>query len=87
MSVLDAHGISHDEAARHVGLSPTTLTAYARGYCTAAHRTTSAATLDRLRDLAVEGYVRQRLRTVLMLPATIPSISSRSGMQWIRWDS
>lgn len=56
MSVLDAHGISQDQAAMHVGLSPTTLTAYGRGYGTAAHRTVPADTLDRLRDLAVGAY-------------------------------
>lgn len=58
MSVLDAHGVSQDEAAKHVGLSPTTLVAYGRGYGTAAHRTVPAATLDRLRDLAVDAYWR-----------------------------
>ncbi|WP_158704470.1 hypothetical protein [Rhizobium sp. NXC24] len=56
MSVLDAHGVSHDEAARHVGLSPTTLTAYGRGYGTAAHRRIPVETFDRIRDLAVDAY-------------------------------
>lgn len=54
MSVLDAHGVSQEQAAAALGLSPTTLTAYGRGYGTAAHRTIPAATLDRLRDIAVE---------------------------------
>ncbi|MQX11806.1 helix-turn-helix domain-containing protein [Sinorhizobium fredii] len=58
MSVLDAHGISQEQAAAALGLSPTTLTAYGRGYGTAAHRTIPAATLDRLRDIAVDGYWR-----------------------------
>lgn len=58
MSVLDAHGVSYDEAARHVGLSPTTLTAYGRGYGTAAHRRIPAATLEAVRDLAVDAYWR-----------------------------
>lgn len=56
MSVLGAHGITHEQAAEHVGLSTTTLTAYGRGYGTAAHRTVPAATLDRFRDLAVGAY-------------------------------
>lgn len=58
MSVLDAHGISQEQAAAALGLSPTTLTAYGRGYGTAAHRTIPAATLDRLRDIAVDAYWR-----------------------------
>ncbi|MDX0164395.1 hypothetical protein GOC43_21315 [Sinorhizobium meliloti] len=58
MSVLDAHSISQEQAAAAIGLSPTTLTAYGRGYGTAAHRTIPAATLDRLRDLAVDAYWR-----------------------------
>lgn len=58
MSVLDAHGMSHEQTAAALGLSPTTLTAYGRGYGTAAHRTIPAATLDRLRDIAVDGYWR-----------------------------
>lgn len=56
MNILDAHGISREEASRLVGLSPITLTAYGRGYGTAAHRTVPAATLDRLRDLAADAY-------------------------------
>ncbi|RVP48121.1 hypothetical protein [Sinorhizobium medicae] len=58
MSVLDAHGISHEQTAAALGLSPTTLTAYGRGYGTAAHRTIPAATIDRLRDIATDGYWR-----------------------------
>lgn len=58
MSVLDAHGVSQEQAAAALGLSPTTLTAYGRGYGTAAHRTIPAATLDVLRDIAVTHYWR-----------------------------
>lgn len=58
ISLTEAHGVSHEHAATALGLSPTTLTAYGRGYGTAAHRTIPAATLDRLRDLAVDGYWR-----------------------------
>jgi hypothetical protein len=58
ISVLDAHGITQDQAAAALGLSPTTLIAYGRGYGTAAHRTVPAATLDRLRDIAVDAYWR-----------------------------
>ncbi|TCA17386.1 hypothetical protein E0H68_06320 [Rhizobium leguminosarum bv. viciae] len=58
MSVLDAHGMSHEQASAALGLSPTTLTAYGRAYGTAAHRTIPAATLDRLRDLAVDAFWR-----------------------------
>lgn len=56
MSVLAAHGVSQEQAAEHVSLSPTTLTAYGRGFGTAAWRQIPAATLDRLRDLAVDAY-------------------------------
>ncbi len=58
MSVLDAHGISQEQGAAALGLSPTTLTAYGRGYGMAAHRTIPAAALDHLRDLAVDAYWR-----------------------------
>lgn len=58
MSLLDSHGISQEQAAAVLGLSPTTLTAYGRGYGTAAHRTVPAATLDRLRDVAANAYWR-----------------------------
>ncbi|MCS4092686.1 helix-turn-helix transcriptional regulator [Rhizobium sp. BK176] len=56
MAVIESHGISHEQAAVAIGLSPTTLTAYGRGYGTAAHRTIPAATLDRIRDLAIDSY-------------------------------
>lgn len=56
ISVLEAHGTLQEQAAVAVGLSPTTLTAYGRSYGTAAHRTIPAATLDRLRDIAVDAY-------------------------------
>ncbi|RVH72551.1 hypothetical protein CN203_27595 [Sinorhizobium meliloti] len=58
ISLTEAHGVSHEQTAAALGLSPTTLTAYGRGYGTAAHRTIPAATLDRLRDIAVDGYWR-----------------------------
>lgn len=58
MSVLDAHGVWQEQAAVAVGLSPTTLTAYGRAVAAAAHRTIPSATLDRLRDIAVDGYWR-----------------------------
>lgn len=58
ISVLEAHGVSQEQAAAAVSLSPTTLTAYGRGYGTAAHRTIPAATLDRLRDTAADAYWR-----------------------------
>lgn len=56
MDLLEANGVSKDDAAQLIGLSPITLTAYGRGYGTAAHRTVPAATLDRLRDLAADAY-------------------------------
>lgn len=56
--VLAAHGIDRDEAARRVGMSPISLKSYSRGYGTAAHRTIPGATLDAVRDLAVDAYWR-----------------------------
>lgn len=58
MSLTEAHGISQEQVAAALGLSSTTLTAYGRGYGTAAHRTIPAATLDRLRYIAVDAYWR-----------------------------
>lgn len=55
-ALLAHHGIDRDATAAALNLSPTTLVAYSRGVSTAAHRRIPAATLDRIRDLAVEAY-------------------------------
>lgn len=57
-ALLSKHGITRDQAAAELGLSSATLVAYARGVSTTAHRTIPAATLDRIRDLAVDAYWR-----------------------------
>jgi len=57
-ALLSKHGIDRNQTAAALGLSPTTLVAYARGVSTVAHRTIPAATLDRIRDLAVDAYWR-----------------------------
>lgn len=57
-ALLAHHGIDRDATAAALGLSPTTLVAYSRGVSTAAHRRIPAATLDRIRDLAVDAYWR-----------------------------
>lgn len=57
-SMLAHYGIDRDAVAAALGLSPTTLVAYSRGVSTAAHRRIPAATLDRIRDLAVDAYWR-----------------------------
>ncbi|MDH2088545.1 hypothetical protein N5K21_07395 [Rhizobium pusense] len=57
-AVLSRHGIDRDQAATVIGLSPITLKAYAQGVATVSHRRIPAATLDRIRDLAVDAYWR-----------------------------
>lgn len=61
-SLLSSHGITRDQAAAELGLSPITLKAYSRGVATVSHRTIPAETLDRIRDLAVEAYWRAAAR-------------------------
>lgn len=58
-ALLAHHGIDRDATAAALNLSPTTLVAYSRGVSTAAHRRIPAATLDRIRDLAVDAYWRE----------------------------
>lgn len=55
---LASHGIDRDDAAAVIGLSPITLKSYSRGVSTVSHRRIPAATLDRIRDLAVDAYWR-----------------------------
>lgn len=55
-ALLAHHGIDRDATASALSLSPMTLVAYSRGVSTAAHRRIPAATLDRIRDLAVDEY-------------------------------
>ena len=55
-ALLASHGITRDQAAAELGLSPITLKAYSRGVATVSHRTIPAETLDRIRDMAVGAY-------------------------------
>lgn len=55
-TMLAQYGFDRDQVAAELGLSPTTLVAYSRGIETAAHRPVPAATLDRIRDFAVDAY-------------------------------
>lgn len=57
-ALLASHGIDRDAAAAALGISPITLKAYSRGVATVSHRRMPAATLDRIRDLAVDAYWR-----------------------------
>lgn len=54
--LLASHGIDRDRAAALLCISSVTLKAYSRGVATVSHRRIPAATLDRIRDLAVEDY-------------------------------
>lgn len=56
--MLAQYGIDRDATAAALGISPITLKAYSRGVATVSHRRMPAATLDRIRDLAVEAYWR-----------------------------
>ncbi|MGE7368396.1 hypothetical protein ACQKKX_04905 [Neorhizobium sp. NPDC001467] len=56
--LLASYGIDRDAAAAALGISPITLKAYSRGVATVSHRRMPAATLDRIRDLAVDAYWR-----------------------------
>lgn len=56
--LLASCGIDRDQTAATLGISPITLKAYRRGVATVSHRRMPAATLDRIRDLAVDAYWR-----------------------------
>lgn len=61
-ALLASCGIDRDQAAAALGISPITLKAYSRGVATVSHRRMPAATLDRIRDIAVEAYWRAAAR-------------------------
>ena len=57
-ALLASHGIDRDQAAAALDISPITLKAYSRGVATVSHRRMPAATLDRIREMAVDAYWR-----------------------------